>query len=62
MHDTTALLIEVGGLLLGLIGGMTTGIFTPTEGAIAACLWAMVLGFGWYRPWQWPASSPCPYL
>jgi TRAP-type C4-dicarboxylate transport system permease large subunit len=32
-----------------LIGGMTTGIFTPTEGAIAACLWAMVLGFGWYR-------------
>ncbi|MCM2297665.1 TRAP transporter large permease [Rhodoferax sp.] len=32
-----------------LIGGMTTGIFTPTEGAIAACLWAMVLGFAWYR-------------
>jgi tripartite ATP-independent transporter DctM subunit len=27
-----------------LIGGMTTGIFTPTEGAIAACLWAIVLG------------------
>jgi len=32
-----------------LIGGMTSGIFTPTEGAIAACLWAMVLGFAWYR-------------
>jgi TRAP-type C4-dicarboxylate transport system permease large subunit len=32
-----------------LIGGMTTGIFTPTEGAIAACLWALVLGFFWYR-------------
>jgi TRAP-type C4-dicarboxylate transport system permease large subunit len=32
-----------------LIGGMTTGIFTPTEGAIAACLWAMVLGFAWYK-------------
>ena len=32
-----------------LIGGMTTGIFTPTEGAIAACLWAMVLGFAWYN-------------
>jgi len=32
-----------------LIGGMTTGIFTPTEGAIAACVWAMVLGFFWYR-------------
>ena len=32
-----------------LIGGMTTGIFTPTEGAIAACIWAMVLGLVWYR-------------
>jgi TRAP-type C4-dicarboxylate transport system permease large subunit len=32
-----------------LIGGMTTGIFTPTEGAIAACVWAMALGFFWYR-------------
>jgi TRAP-type C4-dicarboxylate transport system permease large subunit len=32
-----------------LIGGMTTGIFTPTEGAIAACIWAMVLGFAWYK-------------
>jgi TRAP-type C4-dicarboxylate transport system permease large subunit len=36
-----------------LIGGMTTGIFTPTEGAIAACLWAMLLGFGWYRTLNW---------
>lgn len=32
-----------------LIGGMTVGLFTPTEGAIAACLWAMVLGLFWYR-------------
>ena len=32
-----------------LIGGMTAGVFTPTEGAIAACLWAMVLGFAWYK-------------
>ena len=32
-----------------LIGGMTTGIFTPTEGAIAACVWSMILGFAWYR-------------
>ena len=32
-----------------LIGGMTTGVFTPTEGAIAACVWAMILGFTWYR-------------
>jgi tripartite ATP-independent transporter DctM subunit len=32
-----------------LIGGMTTGLFTPTEGAIAACVWALILGFAWYR-------------
>ena len=32
-----------------LIGGMTTGLFTPTEGAIAACVWAMVLGLIWYK-------------
>jgi TRAP-type C4-dicarboxylate transport system permease large subunit len=36
-----------------LIGGMTTGIFTPTEGAIAACIWSMVLGFGWYGTLSW---------
>jgi TRAP-type C4-dicarboxylate transport system permease large subunit len=36
-----------------LIGGMTTGIFTPTEGAIAACIWAMVLGFAWYGTLSW---------
>jgi TRAP-type C4-dicarboxylate transport system permease large subunit len=36
-----------------LIGGMTTGIFTPTEGAIAACLWAMVLGLAWYKTLSW---------
>lgn len=36
-----------------LIGGMTTGLFTPTEGAIAACVWAMVLGLFWYRTLSW---------
>jgi TRAP-type C4-dicarboxylate transport system permease large subunit len=36
-----------------LIGGMTTGLFTPTEGAIAACVWAMILGFAWYRTLNW---------
>jgi TRAP-type C4-dicarboxylate transport system permease large subunit len=36
-----------------LIGGMTTGLFTPTEGAIAACAWAMVLGLFWYRTLSW---------
>jgi TRAP-type C4-dicarboxylate transport system permease large subunit len=36
-----------------LIGGMSTGVFTPTEGAIAACVWAMVLGLAWYRTLSW---------
>ena len=36
-----------------LIGGMSAGIFTPTEGAIAACVWAMVLGLAWYRTLSW---------
>ena len=32
-----------------LIGGMTTGLFTPTEGAVAASIWALFLGLVWYR-------------
>jgi TRAP-type C4-dicarboxylate transport system permease large subunit len=36
-----------------LIGGMTTGLFTPTEGAIAASVWALVLGLFWYRTIDW---------
>ena len=36
-----------------LIGGMTAGIFTATEGAIAACVWAMFLGLIWYRTLTW---------
>ncbi|OUM01989.1 TRAP transporter large permease [Variovorax sp. JS1663] len=36
-----------------LIGGMSTGLFTPTEGAIAACVWAMILGFAWYKTLSW---------
>jgi len=40
-----------------LIGGMTAGIFTPTEGAIAACLWAIVLGFFWYRTLNFKAFT-----
>ncbi len=36
-----------------LIGGMTTGVFTPTEGAIAACVWALFLGLFWYRTMTW---------
>ena len=36
-----------------LIGGMSTGIFTPTEAAIAASVWAMFLGLVWYRTMDW---------
>lgn len=32
-----------------LIGGMTAGVFTATEGAIAACVWSLFLGLVWYR-------------
>jgi tripartite ATP-independent transporter DctM subunit len=32
-----------------LVGGMTTGVFTPTEAAIAATVYAIVLGMGIYR-------------
>ncbi len=37
-----------------LIGGMTSGLFTATEGAIAACVWALFLGLVWYRTLTWP--------
>jgi tripartite ATP-independent transporter DctM subunit len=36
-----------------LIGGMSTGVFTATEGAIAACVWALWLGLVWYRTMHW---------
>jgi TRAP-type C4-dicarboxylate transport system permease large subunit len=36
-----------------LIGGMATGLFTPTEAAVAAVAWALFLGFVWYRTLNW---------
>ncbi len=36
-----------------LIGGMTSGVFTPTEGAVAASIWALFLGLVWYRTLSW---------
>jgi TRAP-type C4-dicarboxylate transport system permease large subunit len=36
-----------------LVGGMTTGLFTATEGAIAACVWSLFLGAVWYRSLNW---------
>src|SRR5437588_5193199 len=32
-----------------IMGGMTFGWFTPTEAAIAACAWALILGVFLYR-------------
>jgi tripartite ATP-independent transporter DctM subunit len=36
-----------------IIGGMTFGWFTPTEAAIAACAWALMLGVLLYRTMSW---------
>ena len=36
-----------------IIGGMTFGWFTPTEAAIAACAWALMLGILLYRTMSW---------
>ena len=36
-----------------LLGGMTVGVFTPTEGAIIASAYALFLGFVWYRTLNW---------
>ena len=36
-----------------LIGGMASGLFTPTEAAVAASAWALFLGFVWYRTLTW---------
>lgn len=36
-----------------IIGGMAFGWFTPTEAAIAACAWALLLGVLLYRSLSW---------
>jgi tripartite ATP-independent transporter DctM subunit len=36
-----------------IIGGMSFGLFTPTEAAVAACAWAMFLGAVLYRSLTW---------
>lgn len=36
-----------------ILGGMTFGLFTPTEAAIAACVWALFLGLVVYRSLTW---------
>lgn len=36
-----------------LLGGMFSGVFTPTEAAAAACIYALILGFFVYRTLEW---------
>jgi len=36
-----------------IVGGILSGAFTPTEAAIAACAWALVLGLAVYRTLTW---------
>jgi tripartite ATP-independent transporter DctM subunit len=36
-----------------ILGGMVFGVFTPTEAAIAACVWALFLGLIVYRSLSW---------
>ncbi len=36
-----------------LLGGMFSGLFTPTEAAAVACLYALFLGFVVYRTLEW---------
>jgi tripartite ATP-independent transporter DctM subunit len=36
-----------------IMGGMVFGVFTPTEAAVAACAYALLLGFGVYRTLGW---------
>jgi tripartite ATP-independent transporter DctM subunit len=36
-----------------IVGGILSGAFTPTEAAIAACAWAMILGLIVYRTLTW---------
>ena len=36
-----------------ILGGMVFGVFTPTEAAVAACVWALFLGLIVYRSLSW---------
>lgn len=41
-----------------ILGGMFSGIFTPTEAAAVACLYALFLGFVVYRTLEWKQIGP----
>ncbi len=41
-----------------ILGGMFSGLFTPTEAAAVACLYALFLGFVVYRTLSWRQLGP----
>ena len=41
-----------------ILGGMFSGLFTPTEAAAVACLYALFLGFVVYRTLEWKQIGP----
>ncbi len=43
---------------VGIVGGMKFGIFTPTEAAVAAAVYAFVVGMFVYRELKWNAIYP----
>ncbi len=43
---------------VGIVGGMKFGIFTPTEAAVVAAVYAFVVGMFVYRELQWNAIYP----
>lgn len=51
---------SLGALLMpvGIVGGMKLGIFTPTEAAVVACMYAFVMGKFVYRELRWPQVYP----
>ena len=44
-----------------LIGGMTMGLFTPTEAAVAAVLWSLFLGLVRYRSMTFKALAKATF-
>jgi tripartite ATP-independent transporter DctM subunit len=43
---------------IGIVGGMKFGIFTPTEAAVVAAVYAFVIGMFVYRELKWNAIYP----
>ncbi|WP_374521670.1 TRAP transporter large permease [Hydrogenophaga sp.] len=51
---------SLGALLmpLGIVGGMKLGVFTPTEAAVVACVYAFFMGMFVYRELRWNMMYP----